>query len=83
MKISRTILTLFVLHLACRQVLSGKLKDGHDKEGKTEEEQADYDKEVLFGGEEDAARIHEMSEEEQQEKLREFIVTKMDANSDG
>jgi len=60
-----------------------KLKREHDKEDKSEEEQADYDKEVLFGGDESYEKIHDLTDEEQQEKLREFIVTRMDANSDG
>ena len=60
-----------------------KLKREHEKEDKSEEEQADYDKEVLFGGDESYEKIHDLTDEEQQEKLREFIVTRMDANSDG
>ena len=90
MKTSTKKLSLLLL-LLINNVLSkdlkdkshSKLKEQHDKIHKSEEEQGDYDKEVLFGGDDSYDKIHDLTDEEQREKLREFIVTKMDKNNDG
>lgn len=59
-----------------------ELRDKHEKENKSPEEQANYDKEILFGGDEDIETIHDLDEEEQQEKLKGFLIEKMDTNKD-
>lgn len=59
-----------------------ELRDKHEKKDKSPEEQADYDKEILFGGDEDIETIHDLDEEEQQEKLKGFLTNKMDTNKD-
>jgi len=62
---------------------SHELRDKHEKEDKSPEEQAEYDKEVLFGGEQDEESLNEMTDEEQREKLRNYIENKVDSNNDG
>lgn len=54
----------------------------HDKIN-TSAQQVDFDKEVLFGGEEDIKTIHDLSEEEQHAKLKAFISNRIDLNKDG
>lgn len=60
-----------------------KLQDQHEKLNKTAEEQVDYDREVLLGGNDNVESIHDMSEEEQQHKLKLFMANKMDADKNG
>lgn len=59
-----------------------ELRDKHEKEDKNPEEQAEYDEEVLYGGDEDVKTIHDLDEEVQREKLKKFVENKMDANKD-
>ncbi|XP_007906433.1 reticulocalbin-2 [Callorhinchus milii] len=46
------------------------------------EHNADYDREVLFGGEKEAGEFAKLSPEEQQSRLK-SLIKKMDLNSDG
>jgi len=83
---------LFVVTSTLARTTVHELRDKHEKRNKTAEEQAEFDKEVLLrggeeeedGGDEENPRdtIHDMDEEEQVERLKKFVTTKMDTNKD-
>ncbi|XP_043933398.1 reticulocalbin-2 [Protopterus annectens] len=71
-----------IMTVLCSAHLAHKhshLSEEHYVDG---EHNADYDREALFGGEEEAEEFTKLSPEEQQERLK-VIVKKIDADSDG
>ncbi|KAG9482024.1 hypothetical protein GDO78_010973 [Eleutherodactylus coqui] len=69
-------LTLSASHL---HVSSNRPSNGHYEDG---EHNADYDKKMFLGGEEEADDFAELSPEEQQKRLK-VIIRKIDVDADG